>query len=52
MMAFLSQHIVLELSLLLGISELLALAVPSAGGILAIVMSLLKSLGAKEPPQV
>lgn len=51
MVAFLSAHVVLELSLLLGLSELLAFAVPGAGGILAVVASILKGAGAKEPPQ-
>lgn len=51
MVAFLAAHSVLILSLALGVSELLAFAVPGAGGILAVVASILKGAGAKEPPQ-
>jgi hypothetical protein len=51
MAAFLSAHSVLLLSLALGLSELLAFAVPSAGGIVAVIVSLLKGLGAQQPPQ-
>jgi len=51
MVAFLQAHLVFILSMALGVSELLALAVPSAGGILALIISALKALGAKEPPQ-
>ena len=48
-MAFLGEHAVLILSVLLGVSEILAFAVPSAGGVLAVVVSALKALGAKDP---
>lgn len=46
---FLSEHAVLILSLLLGISEMLALAFPNAGGFFAGLKNVLKQLGAKDP---
>lgn len=46
-MQFISEHLVLILSILLGVSEGLALLFPSAGGVLAVIIKLLKALGAK-----
>lgn len=53
-MQFISEHLVLILSVLLGLSEVLGLLFPSAGGVLAVVVSVLKALGAKkeEPKQL
>jgi len=48
-MAFLQAHGVVILTILLGISELLALAFPGAGGFFAGAIALLKQLGAKDP---
>ena len=49
MVAFMSAHLVAILSVLLIISESLALAFPSAGGIIKAIVAVLKALGAKEP---
>lgn len=54
-MQFIGEHLVLILSILLGLSEVLGLLFPGAGGVIAAVVSVLKALGAKdpiEPPKV
>lgn len=51
-MAWLTEHLPIVLSILLGLSEGLALAFPSTtgfGGVLAGVVKALKGLGAKAP---
>ncbi len=50
-MAFLSEHLVLILSVLLAISEILGLAFPAIGGVLGAVKAVLKAVGAKELPK-
>lgn len=47
-MAFILAHKDMILMVLLSISEILALAVPSSGGIIKSIMNILKGLGAKD----
>lgn len=50
-MAFIQAHLSVILSCLLVVSELLALLVPSVGGIMAGIVKGLKALGAKDPSE-